>query len=57
MLLMQLQDSHENLCTLGSVSKTEVMSSLKSECVWLGGRKRDCLWILAVEKQQNNQNL
>lgn len=47
---MQLEDIHENLCSLGEASKSgEAMSSSKSG--YFGVEKLDDIWILAVIKK------
>lgn len=52
--LMQLEDIHENLCSLGNASKSgEAMYSLKRAYCW--AEKLGDIWILAVEKQNSHK--
>lgn len=51
---MQLEDIHENLCSLGEASTSgEAMSSSKSG--YFGVEKLDDIWILAVEKKNSQK--
>lgn len=52
--LMQLENTQENLCSLGNTSKSgEALSSLKRGYCWL--EKLNGIWILAVEKQSSQK--